>query len=94
MHKQFHEALLARRVNLDEETILSIAGEVGLDIDRVKADMNSSAVEAELKRTKEIALSLRLSGTPAFIVGTELVSGAVDLDTLKEMIEDVRHSGK
>jgi protein-disulfide isomerase len=90
-HKQFHEALMARRSNLDEATILTVAQEVGLDIGRIKVDMNDPKVESEIKRNQEIAKALRLSGTPAFIIGTEVVPGATDFETLKSMVDDARH---
>jgi protein-disulfide isomerase len=38
-----------------------------------------------------MARSLGLSGTPAFIIGTELVPGATDLVTLESMVDDARH---
>jgi protein-disulfide isomerase len=90
-HKQFHDALMAKRSNLDEATVLSVASEVGLDVDRIKADINDPGVEREIRRNEEIAKALRVSGTPAFIIGTELVPGATNLDTLKSMVEDARH---
>ena len=90
-HKQFHEALMARRSNFDQATILKVAEEVGLDMDRIKVDINNPEVDSELRRTKEIATALRLSGTPAFVIGTELVPGATDFATLKSLVEDARH---
>jgi len=90
-HEQFRNAVMSKRSNFDEATILKLAEEVGLDLDRVKTDMNSAEVDAEIKRTAEIAKALRLSGTPAFIVGTELVPGATDLETLQALLDEARH---
>ena len=53
--------------------------------------MNSPEVDAEINRNREIAKALRLNGTPAFIVGTELVPGATDLETLRAMLDEARH---
>jgi protein-disulfide isomerase len=90
-HSQFHEALMSRRSNLDEATVLSVAEEAGLDVARIKSDMNAPEIEAELSQNREIAKVLNLTGTPAFIVGEELVPGATDLETLKAMVDDARH---
>jgi protein-disulfide isomerase len=90
-YKQFREAMMAKKPNIDEATVLKLAEEAGLDIDRIKVDMNDPDVDAEIKRNREIAKTLRLSGTPAFIVGTELVPGATDMTTLKSMLDDARH---
>lgn len=89
-HKQFHEALMRKKPNIDDATILKVAEEAGLDIDRIKMDMNSPEVDYEIKRNREIANALRLTGTPAFIVGTALVPGGTDLETLKSMVDDAR----
>ena len=90
-YEQFHQVVLSKKSNVDEATILKMAEEVGLDLDRVKTDMNSSEVDAEIKRTAEIAKALRLSGTPAFVVGTELIPGATDLETLQALLVEARH---
>ena len=90
-YEQFRDAALSKKSNFDEATLLKVAEEAGLDLDRVKADMNSPEVDAEIKRTAEIAKALRLSGTPAFIVGSELIPGATDLETLRALLEEARH---
>ena len=81
---------MARRSNLDEATILTVAEGVGIDIERIKVDINDPKVESEISSNQEIAKALRLSGTPAFIIGAELVPGATDLETLKSMVDDAR----
>jgi protein-disulfide isomerase len=90
-YEQFHDAVVSKKSNVDEATLLKLAQEVGLDLDRVKTDMNSPEVNAEIKRSAEIAKILRLSGTPAFIVGTELIPGATDLENLQALLDDARH---
>ena len=90
-HEQFHNAVMSKISNVDEATLLKLAEGEGLDLDRLKTDMNSPEVDAEIKRTTEIANALRLSGTPAFIVGTELIPGATDLETLQSLLDEARH---
>jgi protein-disulfide isomerase len=93
-HAQFHNALMAKTVNIDEAVILQVAEAAGLDIGRLKVDMNGSEVVSEVQRSIEIAIALGLSGTPAFIIGTELVPGATDLATFKSMVADARRALK
>jgi len=88
--KEFHDRMMARKPNFDDTTVLMVAEEAGLDIGRLKSEMNGPDIEAELARTREIAKALRLNGTPAFIVGSALVPGATDLETLKSMVDDTR----
>jgi len=90
-HKQFRDALMAKKPKLDEAAILEVAAEVGLNVDQIKVDIKKPEVDAEIRRNFQIARELKLNGTPAFIVGTELVPGATDLDTLEAMLDDARH---
>jgi protein-disulfide isomerase len=90
-YEQFHDAVMSKRSNFDEATLLKLAEEAGVTLDRLKMDMNSPDVDAEIKRTTEIAKALRLSGTPAFIVGNEFIPGATDLETLRALVDEVRH---
>jgi len=89
-HAQFHSAMMAKRGNIDDAVILQVAQSAGLDMDRIKIDMNSVDVVSEIQQSMEIAKSLGLSGTPGFIVGTELVPGATDLATFHAMVDDAR----
>lgn len=95
-HTAFRNALMAKEGNIDEraieeDLILQAAKSAGLDIDRMKIDMKSPDVETEIESNNQMARSLGLTGTPAFIIGTELVPGATDLATLKSMVDDARH---
>ena len=90
-YEQFHDAVMSKRSNFDEATLLKLAEEAGLASDRLKSDMNSPEINAEIRRNIEIAKVLRLSGTPAFIVGTELIPGATDLETLQALVDEARH---
>jgi len=92
MQAKLHEALMAKKPNLDEATVLKVAGEVGLDLDRMKVDMASPDVDAEIARTARMAKALKLNGTPAFVIGSEVVPGGTDLETLKELVDEARHA--
>lgn len=86
----FHKALIAERGPLDETNVLRIAGTVGLDAAKLKTDMTKPEVEARLKSTIELARALDIRGTPAFVVGDELIPGAVDAAALKSAIQKAR----
>jgi protein-disulfide isomerase len=90
-HTELHNALMAKKPNIDEATILEVAKQAGLDIDRLKTDMNTPEIDTELRSTAELAKELRLHGTPAFVIGSELVPGATDLNTLRLMVDGARH---
>jgi protein-disulfide isomerase len=85
-HQAFHEALLASKGDLTKDTILAVAGEVGLDAKKLDADMQSPDLQSIIDRNWALAKDLGISGTPGFIVGTELVPGVLDLKGLKDLI--------
>jgi protein-disulfide isomerase len=88
----FHKSMMSHKGNLDQDTVLELAKEVGLDLDRLKADMQSPEVEALIKRHYELADKLGVTGTPAFVIGEELVPGAIDVQTMKAKIKQARQS--
>ena len=77
--------------NIHEDLVLEVAKSVGLDINRMEVDMKSPDIEGEIQGNMQLGRVLGLTGTPAFIIGTELVPGATDLTTLHEMVDDARH---
>lgn len=85
-HQAFHEALLASKGDMTKDTILAVAGEVGLDAKRLEAEMANPEWNTIIERNRALAKDLGISGTPGFIVGKELVPGALDLNGLKELI--------
>src|SRR3546814_17469210 len=68
---------------VEEVSVLTAAAEVGLDLDRLKADKNEPAVRAASDRNLEQARALRISGAPSFVVGVEIVRGAVEMAALQ-----------
>jgi len=86
----FHAALMAARGSLDETRVLEIAAEIGLDAKALAAAARDPEINAVLARNHELAQSLDIRGTPAFIVGDRLVPGAVDIETLRQMVAEAR----
>jgi protein-disulfide isomerase len=85
-HQQFHEALLASKNEMTKDEVLRIAGEVGLDTKQLEADMAKPEWQRVIDRNRALAKELGINGTPGFIVGTELVPGALDVKGLKALI--------
>jgi len=86
----FHNALLSTRDKLTAESIFAIAKSVGLDVDKLRKDMQSPEIGRALERNMALADALNIRGTPAFIVGREIVPGAIDVDTIRELVKRAR----
>jgi protein-disulfide isomerase len=82
----FHRALYQLRGPIDEAKVIEAAANVGLDIQRMKADMQDAAIEGALERNVKVAKALRITGTPGFVVGDQIATGATDFDGLQALI--------
>ena len=83
---EFHQKLLGGRGPADRTHALAAAKEVGLDIARIEKDMTGEEPKATLEENMRIAEALGLNGTPSYIIGSEVVVGAVGLTALKEKV--------
>jgi len=90
----FHLKLMGTKGRINGAKALEVAKEAGADIERVKKDMDAPATRAAIEQTVALGDRLGLTGTPAFIVGDEVVFGAVGAPALKQKIESVRKCGK
>jgi protein-disulfide isomerase len=88
----FHEALMAAGESLGEAQVLEIAREVGLDTERLEQDMQDPAIQEAIARNLQLANALGITGTPSFVIGQEVVPGAVDRRTLQGLIARARRS--
>lgn len=86
----FHRAMMAVKGNITDETVLKVASSVGLDTDKIKADMGAPEIDRILKANYALAEALRIDGTPGIIVGDTLIPGATDIATLRKDIAAAR----
>jgi protein-disulfide isomerase len=86
----FHRALMESETRVSSENLFTIAKSVGLDIDRLKADMELPEIASQIKDTYGLADALGIGGTPAFIIGKELVPGAITMDEIKRRVAAAR----
>ena len=83
---EFHQKLLGGRGPADKAHALAVAKEVGFDMARIEKDMSSDEVKKTIDENMKLADALGVNGTPSYVVGDEVVVGAVGLDALKEKI--------
>lgn len=89
-HRAFHEALLAAKDDLTKDQLFRIAHATGLDMARLEQDMARPEWQTVIDQNRALAKSLGISGTPAFIVGNDLVPGALDIKMLQDLVAHQR----
>jgi protein-disulfide isomerase/sulfite exporter TauE/SafE/copper chaperone CopZ len=83
---EFHQKLLGSRGQADRARALAVAKEVGLDMDRLERDMASPEVKATIDENLKLGDTVGITGTPTYVIGSEVVTGAVGLDALREKV--------
>ena len=86
----FHQKLLGSRGQADKARAMAAAKEAGLDVARIEKDLNSDEVKASLEESFKLAEKLGLNGTPSYVIGENVVVGAVGLAALKEKVNTAR----
>ncbi len=85
----FHKAMFAIG-HPDAATIAQAAATAGLDMTRARATIADPATEAEIERNLEFARKLGLNGTPSWVAGDRLLSGAVGADRLAQALDGIK----
>lgn len=85
----FHNAMFAIG-RPDAQTIAAAARQAGLDMDRAQKIFADPRVEAELAANLDLARQLGFNGTPAWVVGETMLSGAVGQEELAKAIAAAR----
>jgi protein-disulfide isomerase len=86
----FHRALYAVRGQIDEAKVLEIAATIGVDVGHLKADMQDKTIQAALDKNAKLGEALHITGTPGFVIGDQVTTGAMDFAVLKSLIAKVR----
>lgn len=92
---ELHTALLKNRGQNTQQAALGMAEKLGLDLDKLKADMNSEEVSRIIRETRELGTNLGINGTPFYLVGDRVVPGAPEnlYQVFQQHVADVRKNG-
>jgi protein-disulfide isomerase len=82
----FHQKLLGGRGQADKVRALAVAKELGLDMARLEKDMASPEAKATIEENFKLAEAMGMNGTPSYVIGKQVVVGAIGLDGLREKI--------
>ena len=89
---QAHDLLIGASGPFTPEILATLLAGIGVDGERLRADMEAPEIAELLRRELTLAEALRINGTPAFVVGSELVVGAMDIATLRDLVSKARRT--
>jgi protein-disulfide isomerase len=90
---EFHLALMKETGAIDEARVFAVAKAVGLDVAKLRQDMEDAEVAKIIARNHATAEALGIQGTPAFVIDQTLVPGALGFEALAGAVAAVRESG-
>ena len=85
---EYHSILLNSTKSINENILYKIAKELSLDIEKFKKDISSKKIKNNIIKNIKFANSLKIKGTPTFIIGKQILPGAYDYEKLKKIILD------
>jgi protein-disulfide isomerase len=90
----FHQKLFTVRGKIGKQQALDAARELSADMTRLSKDMENPIVRSAIEENVQLADALGVTGTPSYIVGEDIVIGAVGFADLKLRIDNIRKCGK
>lgn len=92
---EFHKRMIVHPGQANESSALKIAEAAGLDMAQLKTDMKSPKVDEQIKKVRELAQNLNITGTPHFLVGNRSIPGAPQdlVEQLKSDTAAIRKDG-
>lgn len=90
----FHLKLLGTRGPVGKAQALKVATDMGLDMAKLEKDANDASVKKGIEGIMQVANSLNLTGTPSYVLGTDVIVGAVGYDEIKAKLDNVKKCGK
>ena len=85
---EYHTILLNNTRSINEAFLYKTAKELSLDIEKFKKDISSEKIKNNIIKNIKFANSLKIRGTPTFIIGTQILPGAYEYEKLKKIIMD------
>lgn len=87
---EFHIALMKHNGPLTEGALQSIAENIGLDVEKMRADADSEAVSSMIAEKTSKASQIGITGTPAFVIGGQLYGGYIGLEAMRQAVAEAR----
>jgi len=89
-YEEFHKAMMHLKGQVNEQTVMKTAADAGLNAEKLKKDMEDPAIDKAIRDNLQLAHALGVNGTPGFIIGDQLIPGAMPQPALKQLIDQAR----
>lgn len=90
----FHRALMTYEGEFTTDAVIEVARDLGLDIERLRSDMEKPVVEAIIGESHALASKLGIEATPTLVIGDKIHAGYADLATFQDLVKRARSGCK
>ena len=87
---EFHWALMGLAGRVEEENVIDVAQDIGLDIAQLRLDMEAPEISEHIETSMRLARALGFNGTPSFVIGEALAPGLIEAGQMIELVEKAR----
>jgi protein-disulfide isomerase len=91
---EFHQKLLGSRGPVGKAEALAVAKDLGADMDKLAKDAAVPGITSGIGESEKLAKSLQVTGTPTYVIGEDVVVGAVGYDELEAKVANIKKCGK
>ncbi|MDQ6704097.1 MAG: DsbA family protein [Pseudomonadota bacterium] len=91
---EFHQKLLGSRGPVGKAEALAVAKDLGADMDKLAKDAAAPGISSGIEESDKLAKSLQVTGTPTYVIGEDVVVGAVGYDELEAKVANIKKCGK
>lgn len=86
----FHKIVMEHKGPINDEVLEKAAKDAGLDVDKAKKDVEGTDIMMQIEKNRALAGQLGITGTPAFVIGEDIVPGAIPVDEIQKMVNEAR----
>ncbi len=90
-YREFHTQLLGSPGRANEEAAIKVALSLGADETALRKEMQDASIKKTVNNTYDLAQRLAITGTPSYVVGDQVVFGALGRDLLAEKVQEARN---
>ena len=89
-YEEFHWAMMSLNGRAEEDTVIRIAQDIGLNIAQLRRDMDGPEIDEHIATSMRLSRSLGFSGTPSFVIGDSLAPGLIEADEMINLVNQAR----
>ena len=90
LYFEFHTRIMEYRGRLNNDIFIKVANDIGLNIERLKNDLDDKNIRMAIEKNRLIAKGFNINGTPTLIIGDKIIPGAINEQQLNELIKEIR----